>query len=153
MEKDKDKKQIEASMSEIKKAIQKDNISSLKNTKVDKKSSGEYLLLEKIISSPSDSHLNQKIVKNKKKVVIKTVNKIIEPSKNGLNENKTKKIKTKNLKKLPSKVKSPVADVVDREIKPIIKKWIDKNLRAFVKSIVIEEMKGISKATEKPSGR
>ena len=153
MEKDKDKKKIEASMSEIKKAIQKDNIASLKSTKVDKKSSGEYLLLEKIISSPSDSHLNQKIVKNKKKVVIKTVNKIIEPSKNSLKENKTKKIKTKNLKKLPSKVKSPVADVVDREIKPIIKKWIDKNLRAFVKSIVIEEMKGISKATEKPSGR
>ena len=51
------------------------------------------------------------------------------------------------------KVKSPVADVVDREIKPIIKKWIDKNLRAFVKSIVIEEMKGISKAAEKPSSR
>ena len=46
-----------------------------------------------------------------------------------------------------------MAEVVDREIKPIIKKWIDKNLRAFVKSIVIEEMKGISKATEKPSGR
>ena len=34
-------------------------------------------------------------------------------------------------------------------IKPIIKKWISKNLKSFVKTIVIQEMKLISKATQK----
>ena len=47
------------------------------------------------------------------------------------------------------KPKDPVAALVEREIKPIIKKWISKNLKSFVKTIVIEEMKLISKATQK----
>ena len=47
------------------------------------------------------------------------------------------------------KTKDPVAALVDREIKPIIKKWIGKNLKSFVKTIVIQEMKLISKATQK----
>ena len=46
-----------------------------------------------------------------------------------------------------------VKNLVDKEIKPIIRKWINKNLRKFVKNIVIEEMKSISKATQKPSSR
>ena len=47
------------------------------------------------------------------------------------------------------KTKDPVEALVDREIKPIIKKWISKNLKSFVKTIVIQEMKLISKATQK----
>ena len=47
------------------------------------------------------------------------------------------------------KIKDPVAALVDREIKPIIKKWIGKNLKSFVKTIVIQEMKLISKANQK----
>ena len=39
--------------------------------------------------------------------------------------------------------------MVEKEIKPIIKKWIKKNLRSFVKTIVVEEMKQISEATQK----
>ena len=59
------------------------------------------------------------------------------------------------LKKLikTNKEKNQVDDLVDKEVKPIIKKWIDKNLRTFVKNIVVEEMKSISKATQKPSNR
>ena len=72
----------------------------------------------------------KEIIKSKKSTIIKknTINKISNPVK---------------------KTKDPVAALVDREIKPIIKKWISKNLKSFVKTIVIEEMKLISKATQK----
>ena len=70
------------------------------------------------------------------------------------NEGKKKSIVTKKnitYKKHDNvkKIKDPVAALVDREIKPIIKKWIGKNLKSFVKTIVIQEMKLISKATQK----
>ena len=51
---------------------------------------------------------------------------------------------------MQTKSKDPIANLVEREIKPIIQKWIDKNLKNFVKTIVIEEMKLITKVTQKP---
>ena len=61
----------------------------------------------------------------------------------------TKKNIVKNISKPLKKTKDPVEALVDREIKPIIKKWIGKNLKSFVKTIVIQEIKLISKATQK----
>ena len=73
-----------------------------------------------------------------------------ENKKNVLKVNKLNKIENnKRLASSKKKSKDPVADLVEREIKPIIKKWISKNLKSFVKTIVIEEMKLISKATQK----
>ena len=59
------------------------------------------------------------------------------------------KKKLEKMKKELKKTKDPVEALVDREIKPIIKKWIGKNLKSFVKTIVIQEMKLISQATQK----
>ena len=69
----------------------------------------------------------------------------------GKNKKNIKKVEKPKviIKKIKKKNEDPIALVVEREIKPIIKKWINKNLRSFVKSIVIEEMKQISEATLK----
>ena len=75
----------------------------------------------------------------KKNKNIKSNTKLSNPKKNIVD----------NISKPFNKKKDPVEALVDREIKPIIKKWINKNLKSFVKTIVIEEMKLISKATKK----
>ena len=153
MENDKDKIKIETSMSEIKRAIQKDNNLSQENTKA-VKSEDEYLLLDNIISGPSKLNPIKNVSTNNTLDSKKKHEKIVSKSKKiSSSEKKIKKVNSKAIKKKLFKQKDPVAIVVDREIKPIIKQWINKNLRSFVKSIVIEEMKGISKATEKPSSR
>ena len=79
---------------------------------------------------------NNNITQNKK---VKTDSKLNNPKKNIVN----------NISNSFKKTKDPVEALVDREIKPIIKKWISKNLKSFVKTIVIQEMKLISKATQK----
>ena len=43
----------------------------------------------------------------------------------------------------------PIEKVINKEVKPIIQKWISKNLRTFVKKVVMEEFKVISKAAFK----
>ena len=43
----------------------------------------------------------------------------------------------------------PIENIIDNEIRPIINKWIKKNLRGFVKKVVIEEFRVISKSTFK----
>ena len=130
----------------------RDSINQKKNEKEMVNEDDDFILLDKIVSKSNKkiskisndieskkkntSFINKKVLeKEEKKSVIKV---------NNLN-------KKKNNKKLFSskKQKDPVAALVDREIKPIIKKWISKNLKSFVKTIVIEEMKLISKATEK----
>ena len=111
-----------------------------------------YVLLDKIVSK-SKKYDQKSTNKNEFK------NKTIQEKNNNITPSKTVKTdkKLNNLKKNIinnsadplKKTKDPVAALVDREIKPIIKKWISKNLKSFVKTIVIQEMKLISKATQK----
>ena len=111
----------------------------------------DFILLDKIVSkgkkydqkkkiedkpNSKDIQKNNNITRNK---IVKTGSKLSNQKKN-IVENMSKPLK---------KTKDPVEALVDREIKPIIKKWISKNLKSFVKTIVIEEMKLISKATQK----
>ena len=111
----------------------------------------DFILLDKIVSkgkkydqktkiedkpNNKDVQKNNNITRNK---IVKTGSKLSNQKKN-IVENMSKPLK---------KTKDPVEALVDREIKPIIKKWISKNLKSFVKTIVIQEMKLISKATQK----
>lgn len=111
-----------------------------------------FILLDKIVSK--GKKYNQKaIIENKLN------NKAVEEKNNDITQNKKVKIESKvnkpkkniinNISKPLNKTKDPVEALVDREIKPIIKKWIGKNLKSFVKTIVIQEIKLISKATQK----
>ena len=143
--KDNEKIKIDEALSHIKKAIiEKDDIES---ENLDK---DNYILLDKIVPNKNKKVGNKdtkktKVTENKVDTVIKKVNK----KKTTLNKKKEKKSKLDK----KNKEKSSVDDLIDKEVKPIIKKWIDKNLRIFVKKIVVDEMKSISKATQKPNNR
>ena len=116
-------------------------------------------------SDDNDFILLDKIVSKGKKYEEKTAtrdklkNKAVQEKKNNINQNKrikkdnifneTKKNILNSTSNSLKKTKDPVEALVDREIKPIIRKWISKNLKSFVKTIVIQEMKLISKATQK----
>ena len=113
----------------------------------------DFILLDKIVSKSNKktSDVLNNVVSETKETSLEK-RKILENEnkKNVLKVNKLNKIENnKRLASSKKKSKDPVADLVEREIKPIIKKWISKNLKSFVKTIVIEEMKLISKATQK----
>ena len=93
-------------------------------------------IIEKKFNNKAVQEKNNDITQNKK---VKTESKSNKPKKNIVN----------NISNPLKKTKDPVEALVDREIKPIIKKWIGKNLKSFVKTIVIQEIKLISKATQK----
>tara|TARA_X000000950_G_C13722860_1_gene581003 strand:- start:47 stop:490 length:444 start_codon:yes stop_codon:yes gene_type:complete len=142
-----DKPNIEEELNHIRVSINKK-----KNEKEMVNENDDFILLDKIVSRSNkkvSKILNNK--KSKKKDTSIMNKKILESEeiKSVLKDNNFNK--TTNNKKLTSskKSKDPVDALVEREIKPIIKKWISKNLKSFVKTIVIEEMKLISKATEK----
>ena len=111
-----------------------------------------FILLDKIVSKG-------KKYDQKAKIVNKSNNKDVQGKHNKITQNKNIKTFSKlsnnkknivdNISKPFKKTQDPVEALVDREIKPIIKKWISKNLKSFVKTIVIQEMKLISKATQK----
>ena len=111
-----------------------------------------FVLLDKIVSKG-------KKYDQKTKIVNKSNNKNVQEKNNNITQNKNIKTFSKlsnnkknivdNISKPFKKTQDPVEALVDREIKPIIKKWISKNIKSFVKTIVIQEMKLISKATEK----
>ena len=133
----------------------KEELGHIKNTikQKDDKSidDNDFIILDKIVSKGKKSDFkeisnNKFKTENKKKInniikkeIVKSENQSIIEKKNIINKT-PKPVK---------KTKDPVAALVDREIKPIIKKWIGKNLKSFVKTIVIQEMKLISKATQK----
>ena len=142
----KEKTNIKEALNHIKNSINKNTENVKKNEDTE-----EFILLKKVIkksnkTKPSVNNINAKtdnafieVDNSDKKFDKKIINKT----------NLTKKnieTKTSNSHKKP---KDPVAALVDREIKPIIKKWISKNLKSFVKTIVMQEMKLISKATQK----
>ena len=111
-----------------------------------------FILLDKIV-------LKGKKYDQKNIIEKKFTNKAIQEKNNNINQykkvktesksNKYKKNIVNNISSPLKKTKDPVEALVDREIKPIIKKWIGKNLKSFVKTIVIQEVKLISKATQK----
>ena len=111
-----------------------------------------FILLDKIVSKGKEydqkaiieNNFTEKAVQEKDNDItqnkkVKTEGKSNKPKKNLIN----------NISNPSKKTKDPVEALVDREIKPIIKKWIGKNLKSFVKTIVIQEIKLISKATQK----
>ena len=150
--KDNERNKIDEALSHIKKTIIEKDL--IEGENIEK---NDYILLDKIVSNKNkkikDKENLRKKKPNKKNNIIKDKS---ESSEIKLNENKyslknKKEGKSKIIKK--NKEKNPVDDLVNKEVKPIIKKWIDKNLRIFVKNIVIEEMKAISKATQKPNNK
>ena len=141
---EKDKSTISEELDHIRNSINQKN-----ETKSD---NDNFILLDKIVSkgkkydqkSKIDQRPNNKDVQEKNNNIIQ--NKIV---KNDNKSNNPKKNIIDNTLKSFKKTKDPVEALVDREIKPIIKKWIGKNLKSFVKTIVIQEIKLISKATQK----
>ena len=119
---------------------------SINQTNETKSDDDNFILLDKIVSKGKKHY-------NKTQTEIKPSNKDIEKKNKNIKSNtklsNPKKNIVDNISKPFNKKKDPVEALVDREIKPIIKKWINKNLKSFVKTIVIEEMKLISKATKK----
>ena len=130
-----DKTNINKELNHIKNSINKKNETH--------KNDDDFYLLNNIISKSKKPDLQIKnkdmAEKNNNFIQNEIIKKPNNPKKNFNN-------KASNSGKPP---KDPVAAMVDREIKPIIKKWIGKNLKSFVKSIVIKEMKLISKVTQK----
>ena len=130
-----------------------DHIRNSINQQNQTQSDENFILLDKIVTK--GKKYDQKI-----KIDDKPNNKTIQEKNNNITQNKIVKTDSKltkpkkniveNVSKPLKKTKDPVEALVDREIKPIIKKWISKNLKSFVKTIVIQEMKLISKATQKP---
>ena len=133
-----DKTTINEELDHIRNSINQKN--ETQNTK------DNFILLDKIVSKGKKHD-------NKTQTEIKPSNKDIEKKNKNIKSNtklsNPKKNIVDNISKPFNKKKDPVEALVDREIKPIIKKWINKNLKSFVKTIVIEEMKLISKATRK----
>ena len=103
-----------------------------------------YILLDKIVTK-GKKYQEKTVIDNKvTNRVIQGKNNNITQNKKNKTENKTNKPKkniVNNISNHLKKPKDPVEALVDREIKPIIKKWIGKNLKSFVKTIVIQEMK------------
>ena len=136
---------INNSLSNIKKALREAPNPSKSN-----KENEDYFLLENVIEKKAlhkkagKSSPNKFEAENNKK---NTNNRLLKKSK-VTEKNKIKNEKIKFSKKLISK-KKPVEIVINNEIKPIIQKWITKNLRGFVKKVVVEEFKVISKAAFK----
>ena len=130
----------------------RDSINQKNDEKKTVNEDDDFILLDKIVRK--SNKIKSKISNNKesrKKDTSFRKQKALENEETS-NQLKVNNIdKTVNNKKIAStkKPKDPVAALVEREIKPIIKKWISKNLKSFVKTIVIEEMKLISKATQK----
>ena len=136
------KNDIEQSLNEIKKVLKEEE--NLDKGGRDQIEGEEFILLDDIVSSPKNtSTLSNKTKKEKKTSKKKYIRK--------KSANKFANRKILNVSEKVRRKKDPIANVIDKEIKPIIKKWMNKNLRSFVKKLVIEEMKQISKATEKPT--
>ena len=129
-----------------------DHIRNSINQKNEAQNNDNFILLDKIVSKGKKYHQKTKISQKSSNKDIQEKNNDITQNKIVKNDNKStnpKKNIFDNMSKPLKKTKDPVEALVDREIKPIIKKWISKNLKSFVKTIVIQEMKLISKATQK----
>ena len=141
---EKDKSTISEELDHIRNSINQKN-----ETKSD---DNNFILLDKIVSKGKKFDQKSKIYNKSNNKDIQEKNNNITQNKIVKNDNKSNNLKKNiidNTSKPLKRTKDPVEALVDREIKPIIKKWISKNLKSFVKTIVIQEMKLISKATQK----
>ena len=143
----KNDKDINNSLSNIKKALR-----DKKEVNLNKENTNDYFLLENVIKKKplhktSSVGLENKI---KEENIRKVYEKKALKQTDSIKKNKIRKDKTQQSKKLASK-KNPVETVINKEVKPIIEKWIRKNLRTFVKKVVVEEFKVISKVAFKQS--
>ena len=120
----KNDKDINNSLSNIKKALREE-----RNISENNKDDNDFFLLEDVVEKKD---LDKKLTKKA----------------SAIKKNKARKEKVELVKKTIKK-KKPVEIVINKEIKPIIQKWIRKNLRSFVKKVVVEEFKVISKAAFK----
>lgn len=120
----KNDKDINNSLSNIKKALREE-----RNISENNKDDNDFFLLEDVVEKKD---LDKKLTKKA----------------SAIKKNKARKEKVELVKKTVKK-KKPVEIVINKEIKPIIQKWIRKNLRSFVKKVVVEEFKVISKAAFK----
>ena len=137
----KNEKDINNSLSNIKKALREEKETPDANTE-----NNNFFLLENVIEKKVLSKTNNVDIENIKKAEDqKLIGKV-----NAIKKNKSRKVKTENSKKQFHKQK-PVEIVIDKEVRPIIQKWIKKNLRSFVKRVVVEEFKAISKVAFKQS--
>ena len=111
-----------------------------------------FILMDKVISKGKKYDQKNKVVEKANDKNVQQKNNNITQNRNVKNISKLSNIKKNivdDISRPLKKRQDPVEALVDREIKPIIKKWISKNLKSFVKTIVIQEMKLISKATQK----
>ena len=138
----KNDKDINSSLSEIKKVLTDSKEEKKGNTQ-----KTDFYLLENVVKKGS---LSNKPIKNKieKSIAFSREEKKNIRKNSIIKKNKQKKEKKLNFKKIDNK-NIPVENVINKEIKPIIRSWIQKNLRAFVKKVVLEEFKVISKAAFK----
>ena len=120
----KNDKDINNSLSNIKKALREEG-----NISENNKGDNDFFLLEDVVEK-------------------KTFDKKLTKKPSAIKKNKARREKVELVKKADKK-KKPVETVINKEIKPIIQKWIRKNLRSFVKKVVMEEFKVISKAAFK----
>ena len=142
---EKEKSNIKEELNHIKDSIKK-------NSKSISEDNDDYILLDKVVSNNEKaitSSYDNKEEKPKYELKEKSNDTTHNINRSHDKTNLVKKSSNNKPTIIQKKKKDPVAALVDREIKPIIKKWISKNLKTFVKTIVIEEMKLISKATQK----
>ncbi len=133
---------INTSLSEIKKVLTEEKKEAKENFKAD-----DFFLLKNVIKKGNIQDNKNKSSQYKQSFV----NKSEKENFNKQNISKKTKIKKNKLlqtKKVDSK-NNTLDSVIDTEIKPIIRSWIKKNLRDFVKKIVLEEFQTISKAISK----
>lgn len=138
----KNDKDINNSLSEIKKVL-----TESKEDKKDSTKKTEFFLLKDVVKMGSFSSKSNKNEIDKNFAFNKEEKKNIKKN-SIIKKNKQKKEKNLKFKKLDKK-NIPVENIINKEIKPIIRTWIKKNLRVFVKKVVIEEFKVISKAAFK----
>ena len=142
----KNNKDINNSLNNIKKALSEE-----KDVIAYDKENNDFFLLENVIEkNPRSSISSNADIKNKAKSnnLKKVANKSSVKKFSTIKKNKTRNEKTEASKKIVNKHR-PIEKVINKEVKPIIQKWISKNLRIFVKKVVMEEFKVISKAAFK----
>ncbi len=107
-------------------------------------------IVEKKDTNDDDLLILKDIVSDKETIKIEKSDNMIIDDKNSLDE--------KILPQVESIVEPPekergVESALNREINPIIKKWINSHLKYFVKKIVKEEISFISKLADPPKKR
>ena len=136
----KNKNDINSSLSEIKKVLTEED---KKNQNIEEK---DFFLLKNLVKK-GDKVKQLDNTKNSNDFTSIKIKKEEEKKNKIIKKNKFKKIRLSQVRKADNK--SSIDNVINKEIKPIIQNWINKNLRKFVKRIVFEEFTVISKAAFK----